>query len=241
MVADAWPLVDHAPPLGPEDVHVWQASLEGDEAAYEALLAPAERERAAKFHFPRDRRRFTIGRGRLRLILAEYLAVDPKAVPLEATALGKPFVAGDLRFNVSHSDELALYAFSRNRELGVDIECERPEVEWHELAERFFAPEEVAALATLPAAQQRSAFYRCWTRKESYIKALGLGMHVPLDGFAVTLAEPAELIHTSHDPSQRERWMLKDLRPASDFAAALAVEGASWRLVLGRWTGFSVE
>jgi 4'-phosphopantetheinyl transferase len=237
MTADAWPFVDRAPPLGPEDVHVWQAPLDDDESAFMRLLAPAERERAAKFHFARDRRRFTIGRGRLRLLLAEYLMVDPLFVPIETTPLGKPFVAGDLQFNVTHSDELALYAISRGRDIGVDVELERADVEWRELAERFFAPEEVTALIALPANEQRSAFYRCWTRKEAYIKGLGLGMHVPLDGFAVTIADPAKLIHTSHDPSQSKRWTIKDLRPASGYAGALAVEAPSWRLVCGRWGG----
>jgi 4'-phosphopantetheinyl transferase len=241
MADDDWPLVDRAPPLGRDDVHVWQATLDGDAAAFAALLSQAECERAAKFHFPRDRRRFTIGRGRLRLILAEYLAVEPANVPLESTPLGKPFVTGDLRFNVAHSDELALYAFTRDRDIGVDVELVRPEVEWRELAERYFAPEEVAALTAFSATEQRSAFYRCWTRKESYIKALGLGMHIPLDGFAVTLAESPRLIHTAHDQSQTNRWVLTDLRPAAGFAAALAVEGRSWRLVCGRRGGLSVE
>jgi 4'-phosphopantetheinyl transferase len=241
MDAPSWPLVDRVPPLGPDDVHVWQVSLAVDEQAerLEPLLAADERDRADRFHFPRDRRRFVIGRGSLRVLLGEYLSVAPADVRLDVTPLGKPHLArgptAGLRFNVAHTDELALFALTWGREVGVDVERERPDVEWRELAQRFFAPAEVAALTALPAEEQRPAFYRCWTRKEAYVKALGLGMQVPLDGFAVTLTdEHAALVHTAHDPAQHRRWALRGLTPAPGFAAAVAVEGAGWRLFCGR-------
>jgi 4'-phosphopantetheinyl transferase len=241
MDAAAWPLLNHTPSLAPDDVHVWQVSLDDNEARFGVLLAPAERDRAARFKFPRDRRRFTIGRGWLRVILGDYLAVAPDVVPIESTPLGKPFLNGeatDLRFNVAHSDDLALYAITRRREIGVDVERERPDVEWRDLAQRFFAPEEVVALTALDTADQRPGFYRCWTRKEAYVKALGLGMQVPLDGFAVTVTGPAALIHTVHDPAQFSRWVLRELAVDPEFAAALAIEGCSGRLFCGRRAGF---
>ncbi len=243
--ADAWPLVPHVPPLGPEDVHVWQTSLDADEATVGrlgALLAPDELVRADRFHFARDRRRHTVGRARLRLLLGEYLSVAPVDIALEATALGKPHLAGgptdDMRFNVAHSDDLALYAIARGREVGVDVEREWPDINWRELAGRYFAPEEIAAIDALPNTERRAAFFRCWTRKEAYIKALGLGMQVPLDGFAVTLdSDWATLVHTAHDPAQLGRWELRPLTPAPGFAAAVAVEGCGWRLFCGRLAG----
>jgi len=245
MADSAWPLVDRCPPLGREDVHVWKASLQGDkqlEQQFAALLARDEHQRAARFHFPRDRRRYAIGRGWLRVLLGEYLHVPPGAVPLSATPLGKPHLAeigsSDLSFNLAHSDDLVLLGFSRCREVGVDVERERRDLAWRELAERFFAPEEVATLCALPAVEQPAAFYRCWTRKEAYLKALGLGMQVPLDGFAVTLTGPPRLIHTAHDPAQRDRWTLSDLALGDGFAGALAVEGAAWRLFCARRAGF---
>jgi 4'-phosphopantetheinyl transferase len=180
-----------------------------------------------------------VGRGWLRVLLGEYLSAPPASARLAATPLGKPYLAGEpptgLRFNVAHSDDLALVAVTRGREVGVDVERERADVEWRDLARRFFAPEEVAALNALPERERRSAFYRCWTRKEAYIKALGLGMQVPLDGFAVTLGDnDAALLHTSHDPAQYGRWTMQGLTPAPGFAAAVAVDGIGWRLFCGR-------
>ncbi|HEY1377652.1 MAG TPA: 4'-phosphopantetheinyl transferase superfamily protein [Gemmataceae bacterium] len=245
MGADAWPLVRHVPLLGPDDVHVWQAALDADEptvSRLEAILAPDERARADRFHFQRDRRRFIVGRGYLRRLLGEYLSVAPSDVALAVTSLGKPQLAGEaadrLRFNVAHSDDLALYAMTRGREVGIDVERERPDIDWRELGRRFFAPEEVAALTALPSAEQRPAFYRCWTRKEAYIKALGRGMQMPLDGFAVTLnPDTAGLVHTAHDRDQLARWELRPLTPAPGFAGAVAVEGRNWRLFCGRFAG----
>jgi 4'-phosphopantetheinyl transferase len=237
MDPSGWPLVDHAPSLGPDDVHVWQARLDCDQQAVlqlESLLAPDEKLRADRFHFRRDRRRYVVGRGRLRMLLGEYLLAAPAEISLTTTPLGKPGLVGtqpaDLRFNVAHSDDLVLYAFARGREVGVDVERERPDVDWRELAERFFAPEEVAALTALPDTERLSAFYRCWTRKEAYLKALGFGMQVPLDGFAVTIARDAALVHTNHDPEQRNRWELHGLTPGTGFAAAIAVEGKRCRM-----------
>jgi 4'-phosphopantetheinyl transferase len=241
MNAPEWPPVDRPPPLGADDVHVWRVSLSGDEdaARLEPLLAAEEHDRADRFRFPRDRRRYVVGRGWLRVLLSEYLSAQPASVRLAATPLGKPYLAGEpptgLRFNVAHSDDLALVAVTRGREVGVDVERERADVEWRDLARRFFAPDEVTALDALPERKRRSAFYRCWTRKEAYVKALGLGMQVPLDGFAVTIGDDdAALLHTSHDPAQSGRWTMQGLTPAPGFAAAVAVDGIGWRLFCGR-------
>ena len=241
MTETDWPLVDRVPPLGADDVHVWQVDLRIDSP--DSLLSTAEIEQADRFRFPHLRRRYVAGRSALRMLLGEYLSVPPAEIALETMPLGKPRLVGTpatgVRFNVAHSDELALMAFARGREVGVDVEYERPDVDIIELARRYFAPEEIAVLLALPATEQCPAFYRCWTRKEAYIKALGLGMHAPLDGFAVTItADRAVLLHTAHDPAQYERWELRGLFPSAKFAAAICVEGRNWRLFRAKRAGF---
>lgn len=235
-----WPLVERTPTLEPDEVHVWQSPLDCDDATVkraERLLSVAERERSDRFHFARDRRRYIVGRGWLRVFLGGYLQQPPAEVQLESSPQGKPRIcansASDLRFNVAHSDDSILLAFSRNRELGVDLEREKGHVAWRDLAERYFAPEESAMINAMPPALQQSAFYRCWTCKEAYVKALGFGLQVPLEGFAVSLTpdQPIQLIHTAHDPKQRDRWELRDISPGDGFAAALAVEGRNWRFI----------
>src|SRR5205823_2540060 len=162
-----------------------------------------------------DREYFIVGRGSLRLLLGEYLSLQPEAVPLWYTSFGKPGLSGEaagssVKFNVSHSGGLMLAAVARHREVGVDVERVRPDVNWRELAGRYFAPAEVAALDAQSTAQQLRAFFACWTRKEAYVKAHGLGMSLPLDRFSVSVAPdgPAELLAAEHDPAQLGRWDL---------------------------------
>ncbi len=246
MTDETWLLVDRVPPLERDDVHVWRTRLACHDALVErseSTLSKEEIARANRFHQSRDRCHYVVGRGCLRWLLGEYLSMAPADVRLNATALGKPYLIGDetgLRFNVAHSDELALFAFARGREVGIDVEREWSDVNWRELAERNFAPEERAALLSAAApSDPRKAFFRCWTRKEAYVKALGQGMQVPLDGFAVTIAaESAALIHTAHDPAQQSRWSLASLSPAAGFAAALAVEGHNCGLLCARHSDF---
>ena len=245
MAAENWPLMDRVPPLTVDDVHVWSAGLACPGSAiahFEALLSSEERARADRFFNPRDRRRYVVGRGCLRRLLGEYLNIPPATVALTATALGKPYTAdpqSGVRFNVAHSEELALFAIARGREVGVDVERERPNVDWRDLARRNFAPEEYDSLTSESCTfDRREAFFRCWARKEAYVKALGIGMQILLDGFAVTIAaDSAVILHTAHDPNQHSRWDLRSLSPAAGFAAALVVEGWNCRLFCGRRAG----
>lgn len=227
------------------EVHVWAAPLDPPAEAvrrHAGLLAPDERARAERFHFERDRRRFSVARGVLRHLLGRYLAADPRRVAFRYESHGKPALAdgtagGGLRFNVSHSGEVALYAFARGRELGVDVEEVRPMEDGLDIAERFFSQAEVAAFRALPADVRDEAFFNCWTRKEAYIKAVGEGLSFPLHVFDVSLApgEPARLI-ASRDPRQAERWSLRALPdPAPGYRAAIVVEGGGWELACWRW------
>jgi 4'-phosphopantetheinyl transferase len=162
----------------------------------------------------------------LRRLLGGFLGLEPERVELRYGPHGKPCVEG-LRFNLAHSHELALYAFSRGRELGVDLERIRPLRDAAAIAERYFSAEENAVLRSLPEIQRHEAFFRCWTRKEAYLKALGDGLARPLDSFDVTLApgEPARLLRVQGAPDEAARWSLLHLDPAPGFVGALAAEG----------------
>lgn len=240
-----WHPAAQPPPLTADEVHVWRIALDMGEAALARLrdtLAGDERQRTERYHFETDRRHFLAGRGALRCLLAAYLRRRPEDVGFTYSNYGKPLLAGEdgtrLRFNLTHSHGLALLAVALGRDLGVDLERIRADLEGEQLAERFFSPSEVAALRSLPIELRRQAFFHCWTRKEAYIKANGKGLSLPLDGFDVTLrpGEPAALLATPHDPAEARRWSLRNLEPGDGFAGALAVEGHSWQLWCGHWT-----
>lgn len=233
--------------LSGDDVHVWCASLDQPATRFRRLvqtLSADERARAERFHFEQDGRRFTVGRGLLRTILGSYLGVEPSQLQFCYGCRGKPALAsggGTLRFNLSHSQDLALYAVTRDRAIGIDLECIRPISETEEVAERFFSAREIALLRALPVSisEKREAFFNCWTRKEAYTKASGDGLTRPLDQIEVSLApgEPARLLCIKGDPREATRWLLHELRPASGYVATLVVEGHGWRLACRQWAG----
>jgi 4'-phosphopantetheinyl transferase len=225
--------------LGAADVHVWRAALADETADMQQLgelLSADEKERAERFRFQLDRERFLMARGILRIILSRYLNQKPQALRFTYNRFGKPALesagADALHFNLSHSDGLALYAVTRRRELGIDVERIRSERAHKQIAERFFSPHEVAALRGLPRSVQAQAFFNCWTRKEAYIKATGRGLGSALHRFSVSLApdEPAALLQTPNDEGEASRWSLCALNAGTGYATALAVEGHDWRL-----------
>ncbi len=219
--------------LEKEEVHLWRAGLRRDNetiSEWKNLLCQEELARAARFRVEDARRRFIAGRAILRLLLGRYLRRDPAEILLRYQPHGKPYLAGgaggfDLRFNLSHSNELALYAFAREREIGVDLEQIRTDRDHDLLAARFFSPEENAALATLPPEGRRDAFFRCWTRKEAYLKARGEGLSIPLAGFSVSAGQTAALLNVDFAPEETGRWSLISIDSIPGYAAALAVEG----------------
>lgn len=223
------------------DVHVWRAWLGQDTseiARLATLLSPDERRRAASFHTQPDRNRYIYAHGVLRDILGRYLGSDPCSLRFHTTANGKPELASraegeGLRFNMSHSGDLAIYAVTRDREVGVDVERMRPDLAVMDLARRFFAPQEVATLEGLPETLRRQAYFACWTRKEAYIKAKGKGLLLALSSFAVSVApgDPAALLHVRDDATEPSRWTLQALDPGPGYAGALAARGGDWGLV----------
>jgi 4'-phosphopantetheinyl transferase len=240
-----WCLPPSEMALSSAQVHVWRVSLEPDASGVEQLqrnLSADELQRAARFHFPRDRRRFIVARGALRDILGRYLGMPPSDLDFCYSSYGKPALAhapGEewLRFNVSHSHELALVAVTRDREVGVDLEYLRSDIACEEIAAHFFSGSERASLRALPTEVKHQAFFNCWTRKEAYIKAHGEGLSLPLDQFDVSLApgEPAALLATRHDPRDAWRWSLQALMPGPGYAAAVVVEGQGWHLTCWQW------
>ncbi len=232
--------------IGRDEVHVWQATLNQIPSEIQTFfdsLAAAERARADRFYFDRDRAHFIVARGILRNILAYYVQRTPESLSFCDGSHGKPALAGApdrcaIRFNLSHSDGIALYAITRDREVGIDLERIRFDLAVGEIAEHFFSRREVAALRMLRPEQQHQAFFRCWTRKEAYIKALGKGLSLPLDQFDVSLApgEPAAILGTRPDPSEAGRWSLQELNPGSGYVAAVAAAGRDWQLVCRQWS-----
>jgi len=221
-----------------DEIHVWRIALQEELAPrLRSILSPDECARADRFHFPRDRNRFTVARGSLRTILGRYLKHNPEQLSFSYSQFGKPALvdhpdAHELSFNLSHANELALLAVTRARAIGVDIEFIRPEFASAEIAERFFSSHEVAELRALPAATQREAFFNCWTRKEAYIKAIGEGLSMPLNQFHVSLApgSAAALLGNLRDAAEVTRWSLAELVPGPEYVAAVAVEGVGWGL-----------
>ena len=234
------------PALTSRDVHVWKASLAGGAVPdLGEVLSPDERARAGRLKFDRDRRRFVSSRGILRTILGRYLGTAPAAIEFCYGPFGKPSLGPGgsrhrLRFNVSHAEDIALYAIALGREVGVDVERIRTGVPIDEPAGRFFSASERAVLASLPASDRTDAFFRCWTRKEAFIKAHGEGLSFPLDQFDVSFApgESAAIIAIRRDPSEGARWSLHEIPAGPYHAAAIAVEGYLRRLWYGEWPDF---
>lgn len=219
--------------LQPDKVDVWRISLDlppDSVKRLESALSVDESRRAARFYFPADRDRYITAHGCLRDILALYLRCEPAQLSFSTNKYGKPALIGhDLEFNLSHSGDFALIAVTRARKVGVDLERIRSDMAVERLASRFFSPGEVSELVALAPEQRVTGFFTCWTRKEAYIKARGLGLSLPLDSFDVSLApdEPAILHATRPEQQEAAGWTLLALNVDPGYAAALAVEGAA--------------
>ena len=241
---DRWCETSVVPMLEPGEIHVWKIHLAAPAAAIqlEKFLSAEERERAARFHFAADKNRFITCRAVLRQLLAAQVGATPDALRFESRPHGKPVVSGQknaagLHFNCSHSADWGLVALARDGEVGVDLEQHRHHTDVGALAERFFSAAEIGALKTLPEALKTMGFFNAWTRKEAFVKALGLGLAFPLNGFSVTLApgQPAALLDVVGDPEAVRKWTLAALDVRPDYSAALVFAGHGSRLKHFHW------
>jgi 4'-phosphopantetheinyl transferase len=214
-------------------VHIWRVRLDVRESTFDRLhdvLSEAERERARRFRLEHLRQQFTIAHGALRVILGRYLSLAAARLRFEEGSHGKPELAEPatgIRFNLSHSEALAVIAIADGRDVGVDIEAIRPVPEMEEIAQRYFSHQEAIDLMQSAADAREQNFFRIWTRKEAFIKAIGDGLSFPLDSFAVSFRsqEDVRLIHLRGDVGAARSWQLHGFDPAPGFAGALAYRG----------------
>jgi 4'-phosphopantetheinyl transferase len=216
------------------EIHIWRQALDLESPETDELrsvLSLDELERARRFRFDHDRSHFTVSRGTLRRLLGTYLRLAPANLRFVYSEYGRPILMPEttsipIEFNVSHSAGYAIFAFAYRRRIGVDIEKLRRDFSTIEIAERFFSLTERSALRELPVELRHEAFFRCWTRKEAFIKALGEGLSHPLDQFDVSLVPnaPPELLATRPDAAEARNWGLWNVKVPDDYVAALAAE-----------------
>jgi 4'-phosphopantetheinyl transferase len=238
-----WRLPEGGPPrLTEREVQLWRIDIQQSLALVGALadmLSPDERERAGRYYAAKHSNQFVVCRAALRRILGWYLGQEATALSFHYGPQGKPFLRppwdNQIRFNLSHSGNWALCAIALEKDIGVDIECIRP-VDYEETGKNIFSPAEMDALRRLPAEFMARSFFTSWTRKESYVKAIGSGLSFPLRD--VEFAHPADgqrnfaPVLVRGEPTL---WQVHDLEVDDGYCAALAVEGAPLRLTLFEW------
>jgi 4'-phosphopantetheinyl transferase len=238
-----WPLSPEVVRLQANQIHLWCAALSqfaSELPRFWAMLSPAERTRAERFRFPKDRDGYVIRHGILRLILSRYLEQLPSEIEFCHGASGKPEIKGDcarapIYFNASHSGEIALYAITSACPVGVDVECTRTIPDIEEIASRIFSPRETQTLMALPTDSRLEGFYACWTRKEAFLKATGEGIGENLAKVEVTLApgEEPKVLHITGDSQIQMQWQLRSFSPAPGYLAAVAFRHRD--LALSQW------
>jgi 4'-phosphopantetheinyl transferase len=220
------------------EVHIWIAHLPDDRgllARFWETLSEAERTVVRRLRLERDQNARTASRGILRDLLSRYRGVSPRELEFGENSYGKPYLRAeknsDLRFNLSHSHQLAIYAFTEGSEIGVDIEHIRDVPDGLNIARRFFSPPERHYLSGFEAHHLSRAFFTCWTRKEAYIKARGMGLGIPLNTFDVSGCPG--LVRSHDNPEQN--WTVVDLEVPAEYAGALALEHQNFELVNRTW------
>lgn len=228
--------------LSEDEVHIWRASLDLDEyfqSSFLKVLSPDENYRAQKFRFAKDNRNFIAARGILRSLLGKYLKISPAEISFQYSKFGKPGIADNnsLQFNISHSQNIALFAFTKKFPVGVDVELVNHDIEVKDIATKFFSANEIMNLLALPEQEQTLGFFNCWTRKEAFIKAVGEGLSFPLDKFEVSLelGKPANLLATHWEPEAVSKWSMYSISPGANFVGSLAIEGLVEKVNFWNW------
>tara|TARA_B100000686_G_scaffold346100_1_gene431949 strand:+ start:224 stop:955 length:732 start_codon:yes stop_codon:yes gene_type:complete len=216
--------------------HRFQTDTEVVHNSYR-LLSSDERDRADRFFQPEIRNRFILARAGLRRLLAWHLGTNPQEVAFAYGEYGKPHLdKSDLSFNMSHSGEMAIYVVSHGRKVGVDVEFVGRKVSRDQIAGRFFASEEVAALEAMPERERDRGFFTIWTLKEAYLKAQGTGITNALDSFAVRVeGHSQKLLRADDDPDASEKWKIVSVDICVDYVAAVCGEGKNWQIEYCKW------
>jgi len=232
--APTWEPAPRILELSPGKVHLWRGrlSLKKDEVAeLWPRLSEEEQTRASRFHFPEDSGRYILTRGMLRDILLRYQAQLATPICISVQPTGQPYLLQSqdgpgLRFNLSHSRSLALFAITLDRKVGIDVEPVSNGADWQTVANRFFSALECQFLLALPATEREQGFLSLWTRKEAYLKAKGEGLSIPLDSFSILASPDGTLqVDDSADPSARRTWSFLSLTPDEQHLGAVAMEG----------------
>jgi 4'-phosphopantetheinyl transferase len=227
--------------LSPDEIHLWYATLDVPALQLEQLrhtLTPDEQDRASRFHFERDRTRFIAGRGILRNIISKYLELPPSQVQFSYGKRGKPFLQNSsIHFNLSHSQELAIYAIALNRKVGIDLEAIRLMPDAEAIAKTFFSQSDYLRFQSLSTEQQQLAFFNAWTRKEAYLKAVGEGLYQPPDQIEVSFLpdEPVQLLKIANNSQVAQQWSIINIIPKADYIGALVFYGQDVQLSYWQW------
>jgi 4'-phosphopantetheinyl transferase len=215
--------------LEEQEVHIWRADLDSPTRDMEwcwQLLSAEEVERAGRFRNPRDAERYSTAHGLLRSVLERYTGQAAREIRFSQNSHGKPKLvsAGPgsaLQFNLSHSQDLAVFAFSGSNEIGIDVEKIRDNIDFKGIAERYFSARENEELQELPRELRQSRFFAMWTCKEAYAKARGEGLVRSLSSFSVALSSGEKAVEVAEN---ERRWTIVPFEPRAGFPAACAVE-----------------
>jgi 4'-phosphopantetheinyl transferase len=247
-----WETPPHHLELHPDQVHVWRVRLDGVENEDDQLwklLSRLERERAQRFHFDQHRYRFLRSHGVCRMILSRYTGIAPDELRLDTTPLGKPFLLGadllDLRFNLSHSGDWMMVGVACGRELGVDVELLARNIDWQSIAKDYFLTSEIKAIQSFRGEdEQTAAFFRVWTVKEAYLKAVGKGLSGGLDRAVVQIGHglPGRFVELPGGENELRHWQVFSFQPASGAvsAAVVAKDDKNLQLIPYHWNGLGI-
>jgi 4'-phosphopantetheinyl transferase len=224
----------HTRDLALRQVDVWLTAPDAIDAdrlrGYEALMDARERERWQRFRVPKPRLIHLVARALLRTTLSRYADVEPAHWRFEANEYGRPYISApgmgqDLRFNLSHTDGLVALAIAEGCEIGIDVEHLHRRLDTAEVAPTVFETSELSAFQRAPEHQRRDLFFAFWTLKEAYIKARGMGLSLPLDGFAFDISQAHPRITFNHRcPDDASRWQFRRFSATPDHVLAVAVE-----------------
>lgn len=215
-----------------QTVHIWVIDLNitEDEISFlKNVLSEDEIIKASKFRFQKDKNCSIITRGALRILSSKYLDLKPEDIVFEYGEFGKPDFKMNtkLKFNISHSGDMAIIGFVLHDDIGVDIEHMKSDFDVLDIASNYFSNSEIDSLKKLPIENYVKGFYRCWTLKESFIKAKSLGLSFPLDSFSVSIDsdEETELLETKWSKKEKDLWKLFTFYPKENYIGAVSIKG----------------